>query len=212
MRGGWLQSEWMLGLCIISLVLMIGACGQGDPDPLPEDQVDAGWSRLKVKAKCEPPNVWHLASHFKLARKVDYVADCDDSGAVISEKGEGCSGASDRAQCEADVATPGFGRHLVTREGNSVRLWTNAAATLLGKIDTPEEAIWLVLQQDINVDCDTRVYDSHNGGYSVDGDRVVPDCHERDFFEVHVSKDGLVSNGMELKKIVDAGANCAPGL
>ena len=60
------------------------------------------------------------------------------------------------------------------------------------------------------MNCDTRVFDTHDGGYSVDGDRVFPDCpNEHDFFEVNVSADGLVSDGVQLNTDGGRSTSCA---
>jgi hypothetical protein len=91
---------------------------------------------------------------------VDYIADRDmrfpmvDAGeptpsqpeiVVLSSAGVPCANARDHVACEKALALrPNFGRHLVTTSGDNVHLWLAPALSLLGQIDTPSEAIWLM--------------------------------------------------------------------
>jgi hypothetical protein len=138
---------------------------------------------LKVNARCDAPNVWRLASHFRLTRDVDYIAD-RIGNEIISESGKACVRASDRAQCEAALALAqddpsmfkAIGHHLVTIEGDSVRLWFPPALSLLGEIDTTAEAIWLAFGQGFDVPCDSAVYDTGHDTFGITGDLMGASC------------------------------------
>jgi hypothetical protein len=106
---------------------------------------------------------WEFAPGFLLARSVDYVADILDSAesrvddatgvldfnntrVVYSASGVPCATAHDRASCLASLAIlTGFGRQLVTTSGDEVHFWTFPSEfDLLGEIDTPAEALWVL--------------------------------------------------------------------
>jgi hypothetical protein len=97
-----------------------------------------------------------LAPHLHLLRRVDFVAD-RYLDRVLSSAGEPCSGAVDREPCRAAVQVPyEGGRHLLTTEGDSVRVWEGTAALeLLGKVDTGAEALWLAAATGRLVTCDS---------------------------------------------------------
>jgi hypothetical protein len=111
---------------------------------------------------------WELASGFALERDVDYVADRNADGDVLSEVGEPCASADDRAQClsayELGMSNL-VGRHLLTTESDIVRLWQNPAVLMLfGEIDTPHEALWLVSTSDYATPCaETHVLPTARG-------------------------------------------------
>jgi hypothetical protein len=196
-----LRSVAVLGLV---LAIACGACSGGDDHDSGIDKDD--WKLVKKKPSCDADNVWRVASYFHLARDVDYVADRINTE-VISESGEACASASDREQCKTELATvPGdasmfaqLGHHLVTIEGDSVRIWIpQSALALLGEIDTPGEALWMLLAgQSYSVHCDAAIYETGEDGFAVAVDQIDGLCPKNlGFRTVTVSAQGNLIDGM----------------
>lgn len=116
--------------------------------------------------------IWKLAQGFRLARRVDYVADRSTTfpmvepgpppfNTTISSAGTPCETATNRENCLSSLELPvPFGRHLVTTEGDNVRVWAGVSAvlTVLGLVDTPAEAIYFVVTNNIyTVPCTATV-------------------------------------------------------
>jgi hypothetical protein len=134
--------------------------------------------RTRVLAQCKDA-VWRLAPGFQLASAVDYVADRIDGtpAGMISEHGTACSGAMDVATCQAAVALdPQIGRHVLTTEGDQVKLWqAPSVLTLFGAVDTPEEAIWMLQNSGYDVSCSAQIgYVNHE--FSVLAERYSGGC------------------------------------
>lgn len=123
---------------------------------------------------------WRVAPGLLPAKHVDYIADRDlrfpDAGppdqpqpvnpelVVVSSAGMACANATDRAACETALAlNPQFGRHLVTTSGDSVRIWPAPAMPLLGVIDTPAEAVWMVIVTRGPLTCDATITRDDDG-------------------------------------------------
>jgi hypothetical protein len=202
----------------LAFALVLGACASGGDDDDDDGEVlqptpVPGWTRIKAKASCDRPNIWRLAPHFHLARDVDYVADRIGTE-VISESGKACASASDQEDCKAQLATlPGeeetlLGHHLVTIEGSSVRLWNpQSALVVFGDIDTPAEAIWLVVTGGHNVDCGAAIYDTGHDGFGIAASFADMTCTGgRANVNVQVNARGVVAEG---DPIADAGTPCA---
>jgi hypothetical protein len=105
---------------------------------------------------------WNFASGFLLDQSVDYVADLADSGGariVYSESGSACASARDPSTCEASLAViASFGRQLVTTSGDEVHFWPGSSALdLLGEIDTPSEALWVLVVEGYYLPCSSTV-------------------------------------------------------
>jgi hypothetical protein len=133
---------------------------------------DAG-PYIPPKPRCSD-GVWQLAQGFLPAMPVDYIADrsFDAVGMVmvLSELGKACSGATNQAGCQASLSLPvQVGRHLVSTQGDSVRVWAfNAVPQLLGVVDTPAEALWYLLARGYTVPCGAKVA-AHADRYEVRG-------------------------------------------
>lgn len=193
----------------LGLAFALGACAaSGDDDHAGREvlrpQPEVGWKPIKPKASCDPPNVWRVAKHFHLARDVDYIADVIGTN-VISESGEPCASASDPAQCKMALETlpddremfAALGHHLVSIEGDSVRIWLPPSVLpLLGDVDTPAEAIWFAMTAGYNVDCDAAVFDTGHGGFGIAADRPDMSCASgRAGLDVQVNAKGEVAEG-----------------
>lgn len=199
----------------LAFALVLGACASSDDDgEALQPQSEAGWKPIKAKAGCDAPNVWRVVKHFHLARDVDYIADRIGT-MVVSESGEPCASASDPEQCKTDLETvPGdpnmfgqLGHHLVTIEGDSVRIWVPPSVhALLGDIDTPAEAIWLAMGSGYNVNCDAAVFDTGHDGFGIAADRPDESCaNGRAALDLQVNAQGVVVEG---EPILDAGSAC----
>jgi hypothetical protein len=184
-------------------LLWLGACAASgdDDDSVEPGKVDSSWKVVKKKPSCDTQSLWRLASYFNLARDVDYVADRINTE-VISESGEACASASDREQCKTELATvPGdasmfaqLGHHLVTIEGDSVRIWIpQSVMSLFGDIDTPGEAIWILVAGGYIVGCDAEIDDAGEDGFAIAVDQPDTSCPQgRGFRIVTVTVKGSV--------------------
>jgi hypothetical protein len=148
-----------------------GGIAAKDDDASVPDPMDAGtW--VPPDPTCSDGD-WRLAPGLLPAMHVDYIADRDlrfptaDAGeptptqpelVVLSSAGKPCANARDHAACEKALALrPQFGRHLVTTSGDAVHLWLAPALPLLGQIDTPSEALWLLQNLHGPLTCNARV-------------------------------------------------------
>lgn len=200
----------------LAFALVLGACassGDDDDGEVLQPTPERGWTRIKAKAGCDSPNVWRVAKHFDLARDVDYLADRIGTQ-VISESGEPCASASDPAECKLDLQTlpdpqtfDVLGHHLVTIEGDSVRLWSlSSVLALLGQIDTPAEAIWLAVASGYDVECGAAVFDTGHDGFGIEAVRPDMSCADGlTSLTVQVSANGEVAEG---DAVLVAGSAC----
>ncbi|HET6338820.1 MAG TPA: hypothetical protein VFG30_36625 [Polyangiales bacterium] len=133
--------------------------------------------------------LWRLAPGFLVARHVDFVADRNsllpDAGGfalgeppTLSSAGMACANARDKEKCRTALAQPNqFGRHLITTEGDSVRVWAGASGrALLGLLDTPSDALWyLTANGPYLAPCTAKISPS-DGGYTVEGVQPIEGC------------------------------------
>lgn len=123
-------------------------------------------------------DLWELATGFRPALKVDYIADRQgfDPPQVISSAGVPCETAQNKPDCQAALEIPTqFGRHLATTQGDVVRLWPIfAAQELLGAIDTLAEALWWMSQHGFYVPCGASSREAPEG-FRIQG-VVAPFC------------------------------------
>lgn len=152
--------------CLLAACLSCAGESSADPPPLPGFE----GMRLRpvtVSASCEAPDRWQLAPELArtLEHEVDYIADYDDAGDLVSEAGTACADAPQSGSCgpalqAAIAALPGLpgSRLLLTLEGDQVRLWTVfGSLRLFDEIDTIEKAIWTALGHGYAVRCDARL-------------------------------------------------------
>jgi hypothetical protein len=117
---------------------------------------------------CDADGNMPLVPGMMLAYDVDYLADVAFTS-VFSERGERCASAQDPGACSArvDAANSMLGRHLLTVEGDQVRAWVMPGAlSLLGDIDTAEEALWIAINSGYIVSCGTSGT-STDAGYRI---------------------------------------------
>ena len=137
------------------------------PKPTPVTP-DPNLSPRSFTLACDADGNALLAPGMTLAYDVDYLADAAFTS-VFSERGERCGSAQDAAACSARVAAANsmLGRHLLTIEGDQVRAWIMPnALSLLGDIDTAEEAFWVAINAGYIVPCGTSGTSS-DAGYRV---------------------------------------------
>jgi hypothetical protein len=156
---------------------------------------DAGPLKLPAEPTCDDYE-WRLAAGFLPALHVDYIADRDqgiDAPRVFSSVGVACATAKDRPACEASLALqPDLLRHLVTTQGDDVRMYTTRAATeLLGAIDTPAEALWMLLGQGYAATCEVT-FQNRQDGILVQGTSPSPFCQIGPNFEDRLQPEGDV--------------------
>ena len=141
---------------------------------------------------------WRLASGFSPERDVSYLADRMEVTAgevqVLSQTGMPCADAVALDDCERALTLSLPGRHLLTTEDGQVRLWgPEAALTLFGAVDTPEEAIWRLLTRGYTVGCDSRI-EMTPQGFVIEADRSDNRCMPgRVFAAVLVDPAGTVT-------------------
>jgi hypothetical protein len=108
---------------------------------------DGGAEPTGAVLRCHIGPDWQLADGFALAHEVDYLAD-RDADRTLSAVGSPCANAADQRGCQTAVELAlrsVADRHLLTTERDVVRIWQNPGAlALLGDIDTPHEALWVV--------------------------------------------------------------------
>jgi hypothetical protein len=155
--------------------------------------VDAGAGEVDEDAGVADPHaptcaddVWQLAQGFRVTRHVDYVADRElivDGAQSLhmlthSSAGVPCASATNRANCMSALEQLAqVGRHLVTTEGDNVRIWNGPAArTLLGLVDTPAEAVWFALATPIYVVPCTAKIEPTSDGFAIRGAKPGPNC------------------------------------
>jgi hypothetical protein len=220
----WARLALLYALPLLGLlpVLVLSACDDGGAAASGDSGVPSS-PRSEVRAACDADR-WLLAPHFALAYDVDYVADriamapivdeqqIDNAktvAEVVSEHGEPCATASDRARCQAALVVPvSPSRHLLTTQGETVRLWDAASAnTLFGAIDTPEEAIWWLIARDYHVACDANI-EWVGDAYQIAADRAGVMCPDQDrvYATVSIDPDGV---GDETSGTLTKGDGCS---
>jgi hypothetical protein len=132
------------------LALIACACG-GGPD-----------AESAMTPSCMD-GVHDLVGGFALTRSTDYTGDYA-YGRLASSSGTPCAGATEAEKCQvafesAEAFALGKSRRfLITTEADAVQLWREESVlTLLGSIDTPEEAIFFAAALGYVPDCRTRV-------------------------------------------------------
>ena len=145
--------------------------------------------------------------------------DAEWSVEAVASVGERCAGASDLASCEAEVLGGARQRYLVTTEGDEVvRYETDSAVReLLGRIDTPGEAVLLAWFDNRQLVCDDSrrgAVREVEGGYEVVATSVEGGCGSVEVRRRHllfVSTDGVIREiGAEILSEEDM-RNCVIG-
>lgn len=214
-----------------------------DPPPIgppaPTDAsmpVDAGMSNVDDEdagaAEPHPPtcadDTWKLAQGFRVARRVDYIADrtimfaAPDSVQppvfiTLSSAGTPCATATDRAHCMSslDQNVPA-GRHLVTTEGDNVRIWQgDPVRSLLGLVDTAAEAIWYATTTSVYAVPCTATVEAVDTGFVIHGARPGVGCSLADagMWDLDLlvtSADGFVRETQSVSSLVCGNTELPP--
>jgi hypothetical protein len=142
--------------------------------------------------------------------------------------GEKCSGATDKAACEAAVAEAAprqgfplgecgsFCEHhiLIVNKGDDVTVidTPEGVRAWLGPVDTPSDAMIAAALAGYNIGCsnpDTSGFKAVGGGYEVLATQTTSDCtpYERTLYVVSVGADGAVRE-LESEVIVSEDGGC----
>lgn len=151
---------------------------------------------------------------------IDYVEmrRTDPSGSsatAIAQAGVKCETATDRTACSNNLnslnSTNGFHisclpgaciHYLATTAGDAVSAVTSAAQlrSLLGAIDSPQEALLMAFAQDYDISCSDKEQGAvravaDGNGYEVLGTKLTRDCDpvEVTGYRLHVSRDGNIA-------------------
>jgi hypothetical protein len=174
---------------------------------------------------CDKDGRWRPMSALKLTQPVDFIALRRDAAfphpvtRQLDAAGAPCSSAVDRRVCEAEmrrlslVGTDPQGSHFLTVQGDVVRAYQTLEEklSLLGSIDTPDEALLLLEHQGLPIGCTvepTRVT-VRGDGYRVAtstsaGDSCPP---SRASYVMDVDRKGKVTE----IETVNMGPGCTSG-
>jgi len=211
---------WRASTPLIS-ALLLQACGADGP------AIGAGREGLSdTSVHCDSAMRWRPMSALKLSQGVDFVALREHASFAhpfILERdaaGVPCAHASDSRLCEAEVRRVSVmetdQKHLVSVQGDLVRAYRtlDEMLTLLGTIDTPDEALLLVDHMGLPVGCDrtddgeaTKV-SLRDDGYHITT-RVPERCgNERTAYVIDVTSAGSVNIANQTKL---PSSSCSPG-
>lgn len=138
-----------------------------------------------------------LAPGMKLTQAFDYVADVS-AGEVLSERGERCGTAQHLDPClGASESAPSGDRFLLTIQGDSVHFWPQPlAASVLGRIDRAQEAVWLAEARNYMISCLAQVVAERDDYLITAAGRVVDDASCNRFvmgMQLRVTPDGEIT-------------------
>jgi hypothetical protein len=211
---------WRASTPLIS-ALLLQACG-GDGAA-----IDANRGALRdTSVHCDSAMRWRPMSALKLSQGVDFVALREhasfDHPFIFQRDAAGvpCAHASDPRVCEAELRRVSVmetdQKHMVSVQGDLVRAYRtlDEMLTLLGTIDTPDEALLLIDHMGLPVGCnDSEAGEATKVSLRDDGYRIstrVPDnCgNPRTAYEINVTSAGSVNiaNQTKLKP-----SGCTPG-
>ena len=206
------------GFVVTGATLATGACDPEPPLPNPTEPVrcpSGTW--YPVRASGLKPEASY--DYVAIRQRMDYGVGIPEeepgwhvplgpSVDVLSETGEACASASN-AQCAELVAhheapfirtsceQTCYERSVVTTQGDEVKRWTGLAElrTLLGTIDSLDDALLLVSAADYDIACNNAASTSVarvDDGYVVYATRMTASCAPIIItrYKIHVSSEG----------------------